>query len=147
MKKKNRLALLLALLCVVAVVAWVTTPRRIKTWRDALAVPEVKEVKADHSEWINIWWSEGMPRSQGALKNGKKEGLWTWWYEQRYWGKIGQKEEEGTYKNGKKEGLWTKWYYGRDQKKEEGTYENGYKTGVWTEWYENGLKKEEITYR
>jgi len=55
----------------------------------------------------------------GKMKEGKKDGLWTDWYEN------GQKEKEGTYKDGKPDGLWTMWYE-NGQKKSEGTYEDGF---------------------
>ena len=54
----------------------------------------------------------------GKMKNGKKDGLWTSWYE------IGQKESEETFKDGKRDGLGT-WWYENGQKKEEVTFKDG----------------------
>jgi len=54
----------------------------------------------------------------GKMKNGKKDGLWTSWYEN------GQKESEETFKDGKRDGLWT-WWYENGQKKEEVTFKDG----------------------
>ena len=42
----------------------------------------------------------------GYIKNGKKEGLWTWWFEN------GEKKNEGSFKGGLEFGLWT--YYNED---------------------------------
>ena len=39
----------------------------------------------------------------GEIKNGKKDGLWTYYYEN------GIKRVEGTYKDGKPDGIWTFW--------------------------------------
>ena len=50
----------------------------------------------------------------GKMKNGKKDGLWTSWYEN------GQKESEETFKDGKRDGLGT-WWYENGQKKDEFT--------------------------
>lgn len=41
---------------------------------------------------------------KGAFQNGKKEGLWVWWYSD------GQKKRETIYKNNKKEGLTIYWH-------------------------------------
>lgn len=42
--------------------------------------------------------------SMGDYKDGKKEGIWQYWYDN------GQKMEEGNYRNGLKIGIWVKWY-------------------------------------
>ena len=42
------------------------------------------------------WEEDGQKKSEGTLKDGEKDGLFTWWYGN------GKKEYEGTYKNGKK---------------------------------------------
>ena len=39
-------------------------------------------------------------KSQGRVKDGRKEGLWEYYYDN------GQLEHKGNYKDGKKEGLW-----------------------------------------
>ena len=92
-----------------------------------------------------------------SYKNGKRDGLFTSWYEdgevdweidglstELY--KNGQKWEEGTYKDGKKDGLWTGWYK-NGQKFQEETYKDGKLNGFYTNWYENGPKWEEGTYK
>ena len=45
-----------------------------------------------------------MKMDLGYIKNGKKEGLWTWWFEN------GEKKNEGTFKDGKENGLHKWWY-------------------------------------
>ena len=82
----------------------------------------------------------GEKYDEGTLKNGKKDKLWTYWYEN------GQKEYERTFKNGEKDGLWTEWYE-NGQKKTEWSYKNGKGDGLWTWWYKNGQKREEKTYK
>ena len=50
---------------------------------------------------------------EGDYKDGKKDGLWTYWYEN------GQKKREENYKGDKRNGLWT-WWYENGQKELEG---------------------------
>ena len=42
--------------------------------------------------------------AQGTYKDGKPDGLWT------YWHKNGQMKEEGRFKEGVKYGIWVEWY-------------------------------------
>ena len=44
----------------------------------------------------NLKLEDRQKKSEGTYKNGKKDGLFTWWYVN------GKKEYEGTYKNGRK---------------------------------------------
>ena len=79
----------------------------------------------------------------GKMKDGKMDGLWTWWYEN------GQKKEEITFKNGKRDGLETEWW-SNGQKINEMTYKDGKEwDGKWTSWSddENKLKVYEETYK
>ena len=80
-----------------------------------------------------VYHYTGQKAAEGTYKDGKEDGLWT------YWWKNGKKESEGTFKNGKKDGKWTDWYE-NGQKKEEETYKDGVKDGLFTDWYENGKK-------
>ena len=76
-------------------------------------------------------WENGEKKLEGcSYKNGKKDGLWIYWY----W--DGQKGLEGNYKDGKEDGLWTYWYLDGDDtdlayKPEERTYKDGKKVR-WT---------------
>ena len=69
----------------------------------------------------------GKKEFEGSYKEGKKDGLWTNWYEN------GQKSSEITYKNGKQ-------YIIR-------TYKDGKREGFWTWWYANGQKFYEDVYK
>jgi antitoxin component YwqK of YwqJK toxin-antitoxin module len=63
-------------------------------------------------------YKSGQKKYEGNLKNGKKNGIWTYWHDN------GQKEWEGNYKDGKEEGRWIGWH--RDGRKWwEETYKNG----------------------
>lgn len=55
---------------------------------------------------------------EGKLKQGKKEGVWTTWYDEV------QKEEERNYLNDEPHGKWTYWYIDGSLKREE-VYQNG----------------------
>ena len=70
---------------------------------------------------------------KGTYKNGKKDGLWTWWYEN------GQKRRERTFKDGEQDGLWTQWYE-NGQKDFENLWKDGKLDGLSTFWYEYGQK-------
>ena len=72
----------------------------------------------------------------GNLRNGKKEGNWTWWYD------IGQMKFDKTFKEGKENGLFTSWYE-NGQKSYEGTFKDGEQQGLHISWYENGQKENE----
>ena len=82
------------------------------------------------------FYRNGQKRKEVNFKDGKPDGLWTWWNED------GKKEEERTYKDGMEDGLWTKWHW-NGQKYKEVTYKDGKKDGLETHWYENGQKKGE----
>ncbi|MDP6374897.1 MAG: toxin-antitoxin system YwqK family antitoxin [Pseudomonadales bacterium] len=60
----------------------------------------------------------------GNYKNGKKDGLWTYKYEND------QKNSEGSYKDGKLEG----------------TYKDGKTDGSWTRWHDNGQIESERNF-
>ena len=97
----------------------------------------------------------GQNDEEGILKDGKKDGKWTFWFS----GYIDQngsdasdvgphyfKQYEGTYKDGERDGKWTRWHR-NGQKEEEVTYKDGVKDGKHTYWYDNGQKWIEITYK
>jgi len=50
---------------------------------------------------------------RNKIKDGKKDGLWTYYFEDEKW-------KEGNYKDGKEDGLWT--YYTKGWKWKEETY-------------------------
>ncbi len=73
--------------------------------------------------------------------------------------KNGQKRSEGTLKDGKKDGKWTLWFSGYIDhngsddvgphyfKQDEGTYKDGKEDGKWTRWHRNGQKEKEVTFK
>ena len=107
---------------------------------------------------------DGSRKYTGLLKGGKKDGLWTSWYEN------GQKDEEVVYKDGEEHGLVTNWYengqksekitmrYGKldglykrwhrnGKKWSEGGFKDGERDGLWNRWHDNGQKWSEQTYK
>ena len=44
-------------------------------------------------KWVSYYHTTGRKKSEYYYKNGKQDGLWTWWY------KNGKKEGEQTYKD------------------------------------------------
>ena len=49
-------------------------------------------------------YSDSVLVARGKYKNGKPDGIWTYWYTN------GQMKAEGHYKNGLKNGMWIQWY-------------------------------------
>ena len=99
--------------------------------------PETKEL---YSGEVFSFYMGGNKKSETTYKDGKKDGLDTYWHEN------GQKFHESTFKNGKQDGLLTMWY-DNGQKWEEGTFKDGKQDGLFTEWYENGQKKSEMNFK
>ena len=79
------------------------------------------------------YWDDGKLKSEIYYKDGKREGLATWWH------KNGQKGKERHYKDGKIEGLTTSWYPS-GEKKSEIHYKDGKREGLPS--YSSGEKKE-----
>ncbi len=115
------------------------------------------------TDWTtNMIWGIADPGEESGyeeffqVRNGKKDGVFTGWYE------SGQKGQEGMYKDGYPDGMWTSWYK-NGQKYSEGTYKvnrpedlpNDYplrhfydlEHGMWTFWYENGQKEKKGEYK
>ena len=96
--------------------------------------------KDGKKDGLYTYWHEDVLMYEGTYKDGKEDGLWTKWYVN------GQKNWEGTYKEGQTiDGLWTRWYE-NGQKNYEGTSKNGKREGLWTDYYENGQKMTVRTY-
>ena len=91
-------------------------------------------------KWVDYYHFTGKKKSEETFKDGKRDGLFTTWYEN------GQKEGEVTFKNGKEDGLVTQWYE-NGQMKSEVNYKDGKEDGLLTNWYENGQKKGEGTFK
>ena len=83
---------------------------------------------------------DGRKHWEGTLKDGKRDGKWTTWYEN------GKKWSERNYKDGELDGLRTYWY-DNGQKESERNYKDGELDGLSTSWYDNGQKESERTYK
>ena len=111
---------------------------RVKTGKIAHSIVRVKDGKKD-GLWT--WWYEnGQKNKEGTYKDGKMDGLWTRWHEN------GQNKTETTFKDGKGNGLATSWHE-NGQKDSEGTFKNGKPNGLVTSWHENGQKRNEATFK
>ena len=99
--------------------------------------PDTKELYSGEVFKIRMG---GGKEFEGSYKDGKKDGLVTWWYEN------GQMEQEVTYKDGVKDGLWTSWFE-NGQKDYESTYKDGERDGLVTQWYVNGQMSFKGTYK
>ena len=80
-------------------------------------------------------------KSEGYLKNGKRDGLWKEWYEN------GQIKRERYFKDGVVDGLVTTWFQ-NGQKETESYSKDGrhdYRRG--SSWYESGMKRSEYMNR
>ncbi|MFC1895039.1 toxin-antitoxin system YwqK family antitoxin [Thermodesulfobacteriota bacterium] len=76
-------------------------------------------------------WAWTRPYARGFLVEGKREGMWTFWFRSE------KKQMEGEYREGKKEGLWTKWWE-NGMKASEGRFVRGKMHGRWADWYDDG---------
>jgi len=77
---------------------------------------------------------------KGSLKDGKREGLWVWYYNNEHlFGK-------GEYKDGKEEGPFA-WYYENGQLFLKGEYEDGKRGGLWVKYYDNGQLEYKRQYK
>ena len=79
-------------------------------------------------------------KPKGKLKNGKKEGLWKWFYSN------GSLKKESSYKNGESNGPFTE-YYKNGNKQVTGYFSSGERSKHWQWFHENGQLEAECTYR
>ena len=86
-----------------------------------------------------FWYDNGRKIKEGSFEDGKLEGVWT------YWNQRGEKESEGTFKAGKGSGLWIFWHP-NGEKFSEGNLIGVKKDGIWTYWSQNGKKESEEVY-
>ena len=90
--------------------------------------------------WGVLYYINRNVKGLYQLKDGKKDGLFTSWYEN------GQKDGQHNWKDGKQDGLCTYWYE-NGQKRSEANFKDGELDGLATGWYENGIKKEESNWK
>ena len=74
-----------------------------------------------------VYSDTGQIEYLGEIRNGKLEGVWTWWY------KNGQIKSEIHYKDNEFAGKWT-WWFENGQIGVERNYKDGKLEGVWTKW-------------
>tara|TARA_R100001594_G_scaffold25041_1_gene49053 strand:- start:37 stop:450 length:414 start_codon:yes stop_codon:yes gene_type:complete len=79
------------------------------------------------------WHENGQLKQEITWKDGKLDGLYSWFYP------SGQKRKEGTFKNGKENGLRTFWYE-NGQIKSEKIYKDGEIISK-SKWNEDGKSK------
>ena len=79
------------------------------------------------------WYPNGNIHTETTFHEGKREGVWTIYFEN------GQPEKTGNIINGKDHGEY-KEYYENGQLKYDYIYQNGSKEGVWKSWYADGGK-------
>ena len=84
---------------------------------------------------IKEYYSENCIKAEGWIENGKKEGLWIFYYPN------GKKDKEINYKLGIENGIWLMWHENGNLFIEQSKV-NGKTNGLWKEYYENGKIKE-----
>ena len=72
-------------------------------------------------------YEDNQIQSKGEVKDGKKDGKWTYWHEN------GQIRLEGNYRDSRLDGKWTYWYE-NGQIRLETKYKEGQKNGKFTTW-------------
>ncbi len=77
---------------------------------------------------------------KGSYKEGKKDGVWEYYY------KNGQIKEKGSFKEGKEDGVW-ELYYENGQLEYRGSYKKGYWEGVCEQYNDNGQLKYKGSYK
>jgi antitoxin component YwqK of YwqJK toxin-antitoxin module len=100
----------------------------------------IPNAQTPYSGWAKSIYENGQVKQLRQLKDGKLEGLQTFWYEH------GQKKEEANFKDGIEDGLSTEWY-DNGQKKEEANFKDGKLDGLVTWWYQNGQKSQEQNWK
>jgi antitoxin component YwqK of YwqJK toxin-antitoxin module len=72
-------------------------------------------------------------QAEGGYENGRKEGLWSYWY------KTGQLMQRGSYKADMAEGPWVS-YLANGELESHGYYFNDKKSGFWVLGYGKGIQ-------
>lgn len=96
-------------------------------------VVEIYEGKNDNKLMVKriAYYDNKHKRVEGEYKDGKKDGKWTYWYENgRLW-------SEGYFKNDMSHGLRTTWHE-NGNKYIEGEFREGLRIGEWKFWSEEG---------
>lgn len=107
------------------------SPRVIRTYDD------YEGEKVLLKEKVN--YPNGKIQLTGTYKNDKRDGLWTYYYEN------GNKWSEAEYTNGEYNGKSTTWFE-NGKLRYEGYYKNGKKTGKWKFYNEEGKFEKETEF-
>lgn len=81
--------------------------------------------------WL-LWHPNGKKRRMGSFRAGLESGRFVSWFDN------GRTESEGSYIDGRRDGLWTWYREDRRRKHREATYAEGHPHGAWHEWHPNG---------
>jgi formylglycine-generating enzyme required for sulfatase activity len=93
-----------------------------------------------YTGWGKQMYDNGQVEFLNHYKDGKHDGLVTWWYingHGRRW--------EANYKDGKQDGLATEWYM-NGQRKTESTWKDGKLDGQFIGYYTDGAEQFRVTY-
>ena len=93
---------------------------------------------------LTMYWGyadDGRLRSEGAYRDGRVTGRWTWW---RANGELLQKG--GFDDDEAKHGVWERWTAEGDPL-DHGEYDHGRKTGRWTVFNPDGSVKKTTNHR
>jgi hypothetical protein len=109
-------------------------------------------------------YANGKTELTGALKNGRRDGRWTDYYDSgklesvgnyrngnesgdwKYWTEEGTLESEGSYSDGRPVGLW-KTFYETGKPESEGIYVDGKKDGPWTTYNEETGRPRTVMFK
>ena len=84
---------------------------------------------------VTIWNEDGQKKFERSYKDGKKDGVWSWWFDN------GQIESIKNYKAGKLDGEFTDWVKNGNMFSK-GSYKNNQSHGLWTYWNNKNQKTE-----
>jgi antitoxin component YwqK of YwqJK toxin-antitoxin module len=102
-----------------------------KEWDDDNLIAEGPIIDGKKSGLWHFWYPNGILKLEGHYDDDHRSGLWHSWYSN------GMLKSEEHYNNKKRSGLWRLW--GLNGKLlSEGHYNNSKKSGVWHIWDKNG---------
>lgn len=105
-------------------------PKVVKAYKSEAQEVLLKEVQ---------YYNDSSKYMEGSYKNGKRDGVWTAWYQN------GNIWSTGNYKEGLESGKKTV-YHENGQKYYEGTIRDEKRQGTWTFWDESGEVLKTINY-
>ncbi len=85
------------------------------------------------------YYASQVRQMEGTYKNNKRDGLWTYWYEN------GNMWSQGMYLNGKSDGKRTT-FFENGKVRYEGFYKQDMRVGKWRFFDENGRLLQEVDY-